>query len=93
MIEEKQLLDSALSHTRRVLDFSPYKSYSGITSREEFQDLLSKDPAFSALGLDDERYVIARVGGNLITSLHRRDRRFIRRRIQVDRRAGKEGKI
>lgn len=72
MIEEKQLLDSALSHTRRVLDFSPYKSYSGITSREEFQDSLSKDPAFSALGLDDERYVIARVGGNLITSLHRK---------------------
>src|SRR5205085_12123452 len=50
----------------------PYKSYVGIRNREEFQLLLSKDPAFGVLGLEDERYVIARVGGNLVTSLHRK---------------------
>lgn len=72
MIEEKEVLNIAISNIRRVLEFSPYKSYSGITSREEFQNLLSNDPAFGALGLDDERYVIARVGGNLVTSLHRK---------------------
>ncbi len=72
MINEKEILDIAVSNIRRVLEFSPYKSYSGITSREEFQNLLANDPAFGAFGLDDERYVIARVGGNLITSLHRK---------------------
>lgn len=69
MIDEREVLNIAVSNIRRVLEFSPYKSYSGINSREEFQNLLSNDPAFGALGLDDERYVIARVGGNLITSL------------------------
>lgn len=72
MIDEREVLNIAVSNIRRVLEFSPYKSYSGINSREEFQILLSNDPAFGALGLDDERYVIARVGGNLITSLHRK---------------------
>lgn len=72
MINEKEVLNIAISNIRRVLEFSPYKSYSGINSREEFQVLLANDTAFGALGLDDERYVIARVGGNLITSLHRK---------------------
>lgn len=72
MINEKEVLNIAVSNIRRVLEFSPYKSYSRINNREEFQVLLADDPAFGALGLDDERYVIARVGGNLITSLHRK---------------------
>lgn len=72
MIDEKEVLNIAISNIRRVLDFSPYKSYAGVSSREDFQTLLSNDPAFGALGLDDERYVIARVGGNLVTSLHRK---------------------
>lgn len=72
MIEEKEVLNIAISNIRRVLEFSPYKSYSGISNREEFQNLIANDPAFGALGLDDERYVIARVGGNLVTSLHRK---------------------
>ncbi len=72
MISEKEVLSIAVSNIRRVLEFSPYKSYPGISNREEFQTLLSNDPAFGALGLDDERYIIARVGGNLITSLHRK---------------------
>lgn len=72
MIDEKEVLNIAVSSIRRVLEFNPYKSYSGINNREEFQELLANDPAFGALGLDDERYVIARVGGNLVTSLHRK---------------------
>jgi hypothetical protein len=72
MIDEKEVLSIAILNIRKVLEFNPYKSYTGVNSREEFQTLLSKDPAFGVLGLDDERYVIARVGGNLITSLHRK---------------------
>jgi len=49
MIEEKEVLNIAISNIRRVLEFSPYKSYSGINNREEFQNLLSNDPAFGAL--------------------------------------------
>ncbi|ACK73146.1 conserved hypothetical protein [Gloeothece citriformis PCC 7424] len=72
MIDEVELLNLALRNIRKVLDFNPYKSYPGVKSREEFQQLLSQDPAFGVLGLDDERYIIARVGGNLVTSLHRK---------------------
>ncbi len=72
MIDETELLNLAINHISKVREFDPYKSYQGVNSREEFQQLISRDPAFSALGLDDERYIIARVGGNLITSLHRK---------------------
>lgn len=72
MIDEIELLNLAINHISKVREFDPYKSYHGVNSREEFQQLISRDPAFSALGLDDERYIIARVGGNLITSLHRK---------------------
>jgi hypothetical protein len=72
MINEAELLNLALVNIRKVLDFNPYKSYSGITNREEFKKLIEMDPAFGILGLNDEKYVIARIGGNLITSLHRK---------------------
>jgi hypothetical protein len=72
VISEAELLNIAIINIRKVLEFSPYKSYTGVKSREEFQQLIARDPAFGVLGLDDERYVIARVGGNLVTSLHRK---------------------
>ncbi len=72
MIDEVELLNLALANLKKVLDFNPYKSYTGITNRAEFQQLLAQDPAFGVLGLYNERYVIARVGGNLVTSLHRK---------------------
>lgn len=72
MIDETELLNLAKGNIRKVLEFNPYKSYAGINSRDEFQQLIARDPAFGTLGLDDERYIIARVGGNLITSLHRK---------------------
>ncbi|MDY7013374.1 MAG: type I restriction endonuclease [Cyanobacteriota bacterium] len=72
MISEAELLELAITNIRKVLEFNPYKSYPGIENREEFQQLIARDPAFCALGLDDERYVIARIGGNLVTSLHRK---------------------
>lgn len=72
MIDETELINLAINNISKVLEFDPYKRYQSVNSRAEFQQLISRDPAFSALGLDDERYIIARVGGNLITSLHRK---------------------
>ncbi|MBE9010689.1 type I restriction endonuclease [Pseudanabaenaceae cyanobacterium LEGE 13415] len=72
MIDETELFDLAIANIRKVSQFSPYKNYKGIENREDFQQLIASDPAFGAFGLDDERYVIARVGGNLVTSLHRK---------------------
>ncbi|ACK67821.1 conserved hypothetical protein [Rippkaea orientalis PCC 8801] len=72
MIDEVELLDIAISNIRKVLEFDPYKSYSGVNNRDDFKQLIASDPAFGVLGLDDDRYVIARVGGNLVTSLHRK---------------------
>ena len=66
------LLAIAQAHLARIVNFNPYRNFPGINSRKEFSDLLASDPAFCNLGLTDERYLIARVGGNLITSLHRK---------------------
>lgn len=46
MINEVELLNLAVTNIRKVLDFSPYKSYIGIKSREQFQQLIARDPAF-----------------------------------------------
>ncbi|MFB2839537.1 type I restriction endonuclease [Floridanema evergladense] len=63
MIDETRLLELAITNLRKVLEFNPYKSYPGINNREEFKQLIARDPAFGTLGLDDERYIIARVDG------------------------------
>ncbi|MTJ28905.1 type I restriction endonuclease [Aphanizomenon sp. UHCC 0183] len=72
MINEDELLNIAIGNIRKVSEFNPYKSYDGVNNREEFQQFIANDPAFGSVGLDDERYIIARVGGNLVTSLHRK---------------------
>ncbi len=72
MISEKKLLDIAISHLSKVKEFDGYKKFSGVSCRDDFKKMMSNDPAFSALGLDDDRYIVARIGGNLITSLHRK---------------------
>lgn len=72
MIDENELLEIAKFHLNKVLEFDPYKSYKGVNNRNQFKNLMMSDPAFASLGLNDDRYVIARVGGNLVTSLHRK---------------------
>ncbi len=72
MVDETELVNIVLTNIRKVSNFDPYKSYSGINNRYEFKQLIRLDPAFGVLGLDDDRYIIARVGGNLVTSLHRK---------------------
>ena len=68
--DEHLLLQIAKGELSKILSFTPYKNYPGVSSRDEFRRLIGQDPAFDFLGLDDERYAVARIGGNLITSLH-----------------------
>jgi len=55
-----------------IADFDPYRNFPAVADRRQFRELIASDPAFRHLGLDDDRYVRARVSGNLITSLHRK---------------------
>jgi hypothetical protein len=69
---EIELLEIAKRHLNQIMRFNPYRNFPAIRNRQEFQNLIGNDPAFKDLGLSDEKYVIARLGGNLITSLHRK---------------------
>ncbi|MBM4032117.1 MAG: type I restriction endonuclease [Planctomycetes bacterium] len=71
-IEPQHLLEIAGHHLGLVREYDPYQSFPGVTSREQFRELIRRDPAFAPLGLDDDRYLTARIGGNLVTSLHRK---------------------
>lgn len=67
--ELSKLIDN---HLNKVVRFDPFQKFPGITDRESFGAMISNDPAFAPFGLNDERYIIARLGGNLVTSLHRK---------------------
>lgn len=56
----------------KILEYNPFNNFPGITNNDEFSKLIKKDPAFSPFGLERKEYVLARFGGNLITSLHRK---------------------
>ena len=66
------LLNLIEYHLSRVVKFDPYKRFPDIQDHASFANMISQDPAFAPFGLADERYIIARIGGNLITSLHRK---------------------
>jgi len=66
-IDPQHLLDIAGHHLGLVQEYDPYQSFPGVTSREQFRELIRRDPAFAPLGLDDDRYLTARIGGNLVT--------------------------
>lgn len=72
MINENKLLEIALNNLNKVQNFDPFASYSNVSSKDDFIHMINSDPAFSSLGLGTEQYVTARIGGNLITSLHRK---------------------
>lgn len=72
LIDDNEILKIVLSDIQKVMKFSPYKKFVGIKNRQEFGELIARDPAFGHLGLADDRYLVARVGGNLVTSLHRK---------------------
>jgi hypothetical protein len=59
-------------HLNKVVSFDPFKKFPGVADRESFAAMVSNDPAFAPFGLTDDRYIVARLGGNLVTSLHRK---------------------
>lgn len=69
---EAEVIRIALHHLGRVEDYNPYQNFPNVRNRFEFGKLIASDPAFESFGLDDDRYVVAKIGGNLITSLHRK---------------------
>lgn len=67
-----ELLAIADKHLGLIAQYSPYRNFTGVKDRKQFTKLIAADPAFSSFGFADERYIVARIGGNLITSLHRK---------------------
>ncbi len=66
------LLAAADKHLGLIAKYNPYRNFAGIKDRKAFAALIANDPAFCSFGFGDERYVVGRIGGNLITSLHRK---------------------
>ncbi len=69
---EEQLRFIIRKHLSVVTRFNPYSRFEGVETREDFLRMIGSDPAFRHFFLDNEQYAIARVGGNMITSLHRK---------------------
>lgn len=71
-IEEDKLIEIALRHLSLVKNYDPYANYEGVKTKTDFIKVIGADPAFKNVGFATEKYVLARIGGNLITSLHRK---------------------
>ena len=69
---ENKLKEIIKHSLEKITDFDGYKKFEGVTEASHFKELMKKDPAFSPFCLDRDKYVIARIGGNLITSIHRK---------------------
>ena len=69
---ENTLIAAIEYHLNKILDFDGYSKYDGVTNPKEFIYLMDNDPAFNPFGLGRDKYVTARIGGNLITSIHRK---------------------
>jgi hypothetical protein len=69
---EERLLEIVENHLLKILAFNPYANFEGVNSTEDFMRVIEKDPAFAPFSLNREKYVTARFGGKLVTSLHRK---------------------
>jgi hypothetical protein len=70
-IEEK--LKIIISHSlKKISEFDGYEKFKGVSNSQDFKNLMQSDPAFAPFCLDRNKYVVARIGGNLITSIHRK---------------------
>lgn len=69
---EQNLLGIVKRSLNKVKSFDGYKKYHDVNSSEEFKRMMLNDPAFQPFYLNRDKYVIARIGGNLITSIHRK---------------------
>ena len=69
---EEKLRTSIEQNLSRVLEFKPYGKFEGVADKDGFIELIGNDPAFAPFFFNNPKYVTARIGGNLITSLHRK---------------------
>ena len=60
------LLAAADKHLGLIAKYNPYRNFAGIKDRKAFAALIANDPAFCSFGFGDDRYVVGRIGGNLI---------------------------
>lgn len=59
-------------HISKVSDFDPFSKFPGVDSTSAFISMIREDPAFAPFNIAQEKYAVARIGGNLVTSLHRK---------------------
>lgn len=69
---ENTILDIVKASLVKVKDFDGYKKFDGVNSPDDFKGMMVNDPAFQPFYLNRDKYVTARIGGNLITSIHRK---------------------
>ncbi len=56
----------------KILEFDGFKKFEGVNDSTGFKKMIQNDPAFSPFSLARDKYVVSRIGGNLITSIHRK---------------------
>ncbi len=69
---DKEIINIILNDLHEIENFNPYRNFNNINNANQFKEFLSNDPAFNNIGLIDKKYVTARIGGNLVTSIHRK---------------------
>ncbi len=69
---ENNLKEIIKNSLEKIVEFDGYKKFEGVSEASHFKEMMRRDPAFSPFCLDRDKYVIARIGGNLITSIHRK---------------------
>lgn len=69
---EQKLIAIVKQSLVKVRDFDGYKKFDGVDTAEDFKGMMVNDPAFHPFYLNRDKYVTARIGGNLITSIHRK---------------------
>ena len=72
MTTEEKVNSIIVQSLTKIAEFDGYSKYQDVTTPAHFKNLIRKDPAFSPFCLDRDKYVTARIGGNLITSIHRK---------------------
>lgn len=69
---EDRLRELIAHHLSKVATFDPFEKFPSVNSANDFLKLIGNDPAFAPFDLAREKYIAARVGGNLVTSMHRK---------------------
>ena len=72
MTVEQKILNIVKASLNKVKDFDGYKKFEGVSNSDDFKAMIVNDPAFHPFYLNRDKYVTARIGGNLITSIHRK---------------------